>query len=281
MLSEADPMPQRSNTMKAAVGSIRHKISAPVQLVYTTNMLSYNAPDIHPRTASSTGSSHRSDDDSDGARTAASTPPTSPDTESSPSLSPEPNHLSCYFMVPEQTAATSPAPQSEAPMIPQRAISHNKKSYDSLVRQRSNSRMSEQSHRSLASKASFSFSRSSSSSTSTSATSVGSTSPHHKAKAPGPSTTAPPSASSPLSQLSHRKEFSQAQHPFGPELAQVTEIAEEYGVKEQLNEVSAEEEELAAKGLSKFSADDYLNEIHGLFSSFFGETKPMATAMWI
>lgn len=276
-------MPQRSNTTKSAVGSIRHKISAPVELVYTTNMLSYNAPDIHPRTASSTGSSHRSDDDSDGARTAASTPPTSPDTESSPSLSPEPNHLSCYFMVPGQTVATSPAPQNEAPVIPQRAISHSKKSYDSLVRQRSNSRMSEQSHRSLASKASFSFSRSSSSSTSTSATSLGSTSPHHKAKASGSSTTAPPSsvAPSPLSQSSHRKEFSQAQHPFGPELAQVTEIAEEYGVKEQLNEVSAEEQELAAKGLSKFSADDYLNEIHGLFSSFFGETKPMATAMWI
>jgi hypothetical protein len=84
-----------------------------------------------------------------------------------------------------------------------------------------------------------------------------------------------------MPQVSHRKEFSQAQHPFGPELAQVTEIAEEYGIKEQLNEVAAEEQELAAKGLSKFSANDYLNEIHGLFTNFFLDTKPMATAMWI
>jgi len=84
-----------------------------------------------------------------------------------------------------------------------------------------------------------------------------------------------------MPQISHRKDFSQAQHPFGPELAQVTEIAEEYGIKEQLNETGAEEQELAAKGLSKFSADDYLNEIHGLFTNFFGEAKPMTAAMWI
>jgi len=84
-----------------------------------------------------------------------------------------------------------------------------------------------------------------------------------------------------MPQVSHRKEFSQVQHPFGPELAQVTEIAEEYGIKEQLNEVAADEQELAAKGLSKFSANDYLSEIQGLFASFFPEPKPMATAMWI
>ncbi|KAK0633388.1 hypothetical protein B0T14DRAFT_66161 [Immersiella caudata] len=283
-LSEADVRPHRSNTTKVA-GSIRHKISAPVELIYTTNMLSYNAPDIL-RTASSTSSSHRSDDDSDHSpHTAASTPPTSPDTES-PSLSPEPNHLSCYFTVPGQPAATSPAPKTEAPVIPLRAPSHSKKSYDSLVRQRSSSRMSEQSQRSLQSKASFSFSRSSSSSTSTTATSVASTPPQNKMKAPiqsaiissQPTTTTPPPT---MPQVNHRKEFSQAQHPFGPELAQVTEIAEEYGIKEQLNEVAVEEQELAAKGLSKFSANDYLSEIHGLFTSFFPETKPMATAMWI
>ncbi|KAK0656073.1 hypothetical protein B0T16DRAFT_384840 [Cercophora newfieldiana] len=278
-LSESDVLPHRSNTTKAT-GSIRHKISAPVELIYTTNMIAYNAPDI-PRTASSTSSSHRSDDDSD-ARTAASTPPTSPDTES-PSLSPEPNHLSCYFTVPGQAAAAaSPAPQSEPPVIPLRAASHSKKSYDSLVRQRSSSRMSEQSQRTLASKASFSFSRSSSSSTSTSISSVP---PQNKTKAPIVSAASPSQhiaiSGPPSTQVSHRKEFSQAQHPFGPELAQVTEIAEEYGVKEQLNEASAEEQVLAAKGLAKFSADDYLNEIQGIFTNFFGETKPMATAMWI
>src|SRR4051812_48217783 len=133
-LAEADVLPHRSNTTKASVGSIRHKISAPVELLYTSNMLSYNAPDIHPQTAGSTGSSHRSDDESDSSPTAGSTPPTSPDT---PSRSPEPNHLSCYFTVPGQTAATEAAPQSQAPVVPQRAASHSKrsmKSYESLVR---------------------------------------------------------------------------------------------------------------------------------------------------
>lgn len=72
-----------------------------------------------------------------------------------------------------------------------------------------------------------------------------------------------------------------AQHPFGNELAQVSEIAEEYGVKEQLNDIETEEQELAAKGLQKFSAEDYLGEIQGLFANLFGESKAMATAMWI
>jgi len=288
-LADADTAPYRSNTTKSAVGSIRHKISAPVELIYTTNMLSYNAPDIQPQTASSTGSSHRSDDDlSDSAPTTASTPPTSPDVESPKSrLSPEPNHLSCYFTVPGQTATL--APKAEAPVIPQRATSHSKKSYDSLVRQRSSSRMSEQSQRSVSTKRSFTFSRSSSSSTSTTATSMSSTPPEHKAKASSVSITTPsqsattsaPTPASSLSQLSHRKDFSQTQHPFGKELAQVSEIAEEYGVKEQLNEFDAEEKELVSKGLHKFSADDYMSEIQGLITNIFGDARPMPASMWI
>ncbi|KAK1757621.1 hypothetical protein QBC47DRAFT_161875 [Echria macrotheca] len=277
---------------KGATGSIRHKISAPMELIHTTNMLSYNAPDIYPKTASSTGSSHKSDDElSDSAPTHVSSPPTSPDIESPKrSLSPEPkqsNHLSQYFTLPEQKSA--PVSRTEAPVVPQRAASHTKKSYDSLVRQhsssqlrqRSSSQLSEQSHRSVSTKASFTFSRSSSASTSTTVTSrSSSTPPSHKAKVSVPTVSSPTQSFS-QPQLNHRKDFSQSQHPFGSELAQVSEIAEEFGLKDQLNDLEAEEQELARKGLCKFSADDYLGEIQGLFSSFFPDSKPMATAMWI
>lgn len=61
----------------------------------------------------------------------------------------------------------------------------------------------------------------------------------------------------------------------------MSEIAEEYGVKEKLNDIDAEEKELAAMGLYKFSADVYLGEIQALFSNFFTEAKPMGSAMWI
>ncbi|KAK3394570.1 hypothetical protein B0H63DRAFT_444712 [Podospora didyma] len=287
--SDMDTTPHRSNTTKGSIGSIRHKISGPVELIHTTNMLSYNAPDIYPKSASSTSSSHRSDDDLfDGTHTATSSPPTSPDVESASKrvLSPEPNHLSCYFTVPAGPES-APVTPVEPPVIPQRATSHTKKSYDALVRQRSNSRISDQSSRTVSTKASFSFSRSSSSSTAASAASTSaSTPPHQKAKLSSTAVNAAALSmltSPPQTQLQyqHRKDFSQSQHPFGPELAQVSEIAEEYGVKEKLNEVAAEEQELLAKGLLKFSAEDYMGEIRGLFTSFFADVRPPRTAQWI
>ncbi|KAK3937123.1 hypothetical protein QBC46DRAFT_18411 [Diplogelasinospora grovesii] len=289
-LADNDKIPQRSNTTKGAVSSLRHKISGPVELIYTTNMLSYNAPDIHPHTASSISSSLRSDDEmSDSAPTTASSPPTSPDIPSSPKrdLSPEPNHLSCYFTPPAR-AITAPVNQPQPPVIPQRAPSHTKKYSETLVRQRSISRMSEQSHRTLSTKASFSFSqgRSSSGSTSTSATSHISTPPQHKTKASTTSINSQPVPvsmnSPPQSHYQHKKDFSHSQHPFGHELAQVSEIAEEYGVKDQLNVVEAEERELVARGLMKYSAEDYASEIQGLFATFFPEEIPVPVAMtWI
>ncbi|KAA8570323.1 hypothetical protein EYC84_002626 [Monilinia fructicola] len=64
-------------------------------------------------------------------------------------------------------------------------------------------------------------------------------------------------------------------HPFGNELAQVTEIAEEYGItKETLAVVDEEEQELLSRGLFKFRAEDYMSEIQGLFMTAFGDVKP-------
>jgi hypothetical protein len=79
----------------------------------------------------------------------------------------------------------------------------------------------------------------------------------------------------------HRKDYSET-HPFGQELAQVTEIAEEYGVKDRLNVLAAEERELAARGLHKFTAEDYLCEIQALFSTIFNnEVNAPSAALWI
>ncbi len=278
----------RSNTVaKAGISALRHKISAPVELIHTTNMLSYNAPDIYPKKESSS-SSAKSDDESDSAQTAASTPPTSPDSPfpEKRSLSPEPNHLSCYFTPPKHALAEQPATATaagmatDAPAIPQRAPSHTKKSYEGLGRHRSASRLSEQSTRSLSTKASFTFSRSSSSSTSTSVTSVSHNSASHMSK---PSTLLPSAITSPAQSstppVSHKNEYSES-HPFGHELTQVSELAEEFGVKEKMSIVDEEEQDLLRKGLCKFSAEDYLGEIQGLFTSFFADVRPIA-AVWI
>lgn len=72
------------------------------------------------------------------------------------------------------------------------------------------------------------------------------------------------------------------QHPFGNELAQVSELAEEYGIsKEKLAVVDEEEQELVSRGLFKFRAEDYMSEIQGLFMSAFGDTRPTMSSMWI
>jgi len=70
-------------------------------------------------------------------------------------------------------------------------------------------------------------------------------------------------------------------HPFGSELAQVSELAEEFSVQEKMYVTDEEEQELVSRGLFKFRAEDYMSEIQGLFLSAFGESRPTMTAMWI
>lgn len=280
-------LPQRSNTVArghAHSGSIRNKISSPMALTHTTNMLAYNAPDLHPKSASSTSSSKSttSDDESESARTSTSSPPTSPDIPSvaDRSISSEPNHLSCYFTVPGQKPPTT---DSEAPAIPKRAPSHIKKaSYDQPTSKQT--RFSNQSSTSTSTHSSFSLSRSAS--ISTTATSLSSVSLSRKRSIPSlPSTPAIPS-SPPATRSSpgYRRaaERSESQHPFGQELAQVTEIAEDYGVKEKLNIVDEEEQELISRGLCSFRPEDYLSDIQVLFSTFFRpEPTQVQEPVWI
>lgn len=277
------------------------KISGPVELTFTTNALSYDAPDIQrePKTATSNSSlSLHSDGDSDHIHTAASSPPTSPDTafsqgrdegfNKSSTSTPEPNHLSCYFTLPgEPSNVGAPA----VPSLPKRAPSHINRQHvplspkssmserlnrkisisERLGRQPSISRLSEQSSRSGSTKASGQFSRASSASTSTTASShsIG------VQQMPKTSSQAPPPVPVAMS-LPQHKEFVETREPFGQELAQVTELAEEYAISaaEKTRRIDTQEEkELADRGLQKFSPEEYIADISSLLSSFFGEAR--------
>lgn len=230
------PMPQRSHTIKHSfsTGTIRNKISAPVELISTTNMLSYNAPDLYPSSSSSVSG------DEDGVPSLTHSSSTSSENSSAGSSpnSPEPNHLSCYFN--SSSGRQSSSSNEDVPMIPQRALSHTKRSHEIISRQRSMSRMSGKKN---------SYSRSS----------------HEMFSQP-------PVEIHTLPEL----------HPFGNELAQVTELAEEYmqtGV--QTGVIDEEEQFLLSRGLFKFDAQDYMNEIQGLFSSTFTPSQPPMRTLWI
>ncbi|KAI1143372.1 hypothetical protein F5Y05DRAFT_150658 [Hypoxylon sp. FL0543] len=272
-------LPQRSNTTKVQSGAIRAKISGPMALTHTTNMLAYNAPDLFPKSESSPTDSSKSDDDSsDSPRTSASSPPTSPDMPSAdPSGSPEPNHLSCYFVAPGNK---TPPAVNEAPIIPKRSPSHTKKaSLDNIANKFS--RLSNQSGKSVSTKGSFSLSRSSS--TSTTATSISSASFSRKPSVTSTSVPAmPPMVTSPPpARPNFRRDYSESQHPFGHELAQVSELAEELGVKEKMQVIDEEEQELMSQGLCRFRPEDYLAEVQGLFTTFFKPEPAELTPVWI
>ncbi|KAI1127906.1 hypothetical protein F5Y10DRAFT_185768 [Nemania abortiva] len=283
-LTDMGFLPQRSNTTtkgNAQPGSIRNKISSPMELTHTTNMLAYNAPDLYPQATSSPTRSSKSDDESSlgSPSTAMSSPPTSPEIPSGEHMSesPEPNHLSCYFTPPTQKPIAN---IREAPSIPQRAPSHTKKaSFDNLANK--HARYSNQSSKTVSTKSGSTMSRSSS--TSTSATSVSSASYSQKVPMSTP-TVAPTLAmpSSPKPRFRRPTDAHEPQHPFGQELAKVSELAEELGVKDKLQDFDDEEGQLMAKGLRKFKAEDYLAEIHELLSSFMvPEPTAPSQPVWI
>ncbi|KAJ5103894.1 hypothetical protein N7532_004423 [Penicillium argentinense] len=143
------PMPYRGEGhVRFNSGSIkRGNISGPVQLLSTTNMLAYNAPDLGSSNSSS-ASSVQSRDDSDFAISphSYSSSITSPDVSPHESSPVEANPS--YF--PKRSATVTSAPRSsatsssstETPLVPKRALSHTKRSHQELARKRSQHRMS-------------------------------------------------------------------------------------------------------------------------------------------
>ncbi|KAI1834071.1 hypothetical protein DTO006G1_7678 [Penicillium roqueforti] len=237
------PMPYRGEgNLRLNSASIkRSNISGPVQLLSTTNMLAHNAPDISPgySAGSSSASSLGSRDDSDN----AFSPQSYASSVSSPDVSPhgsspiDANPLASYF--PKHTASVTSHPRSstsssntDAPMVPKRALSHTKRSHQELAHKRSVSRMSPP----------------------------------------------PLNAARTTPTIRASQEFFQAEpHPFGKELEQVNEVVEDFC---GLNMHDDEERILYAKGLKKFSVEDYLVEVEELYGSIFEDTRGPMTTSW-
>lgn len=261
--------PTRSQSVRNPTVLIdRTKISLPVALVSTTNMLSYNAPDIASmrHASSSTSLSQSSADDSDhsvstrsrasshGSRDTTLTDASSVDL--SP-ISPAPNHLSGFFpsggkqLRKSASAASLQQVKEEivepVPAIPQRALSHSKRAHERLAHKRSlqsvNGRGSMNSRGSMGSVRNSREQRSS------------------------------------LDMF--KGTIEEEAHPFGRELEQLNEIVEEFGGVVRDAETEADLSTMRSKNLAAFCAADYLAEIRPLFSSRFGIPQQAPPMAWI
>lgn len=263
--------PERSQTVKIPSAQIdRNKISLPVALVSTTNMLSYNAPDIATmrHASSSTSLSNSSADDSDhststrsrasshGSRDTTLTDASS--VESSP-ISPAPNHLSGYFppagkQIRKSASTTSLQQVKEevvepVPAVPQRALSHSKRAHERLAHKRSLQNVNH---------------------VRGSVNSRGSISSLHSSREQRSSVD--------MFKATIQEEDS---HPFGRELEQLNEIVEEFGGVVRDAEAEADLAVMRSKNLATFCAADYLSTIQPLFHTRFGMPRQAAPMAWI
>jgi ribosomal protein L32 len=246
----------RSLSVKPSISQIdRAKISLPVALVSTTNMLSYDAPDIETmrHVSSSTASSHSVSTGRSRASTIGSTLTDASSVDSSPT-SPAPNHLSGYFPsagkqvrksasiaslhnVKEETVESTPV----VPAVPQRAVSHSKRAHERLAAKRSISNINAR----------------------------GSTGSQRNSR----------------EQRSSVDMFSatiqEEAHPFGRELAQLNEIAEEFGGAIRDAEAEADMSVMRSRNLAAYCAADYVSDIRPLFNNRFGFPQQAPAMAWI
>jgi hypothetical protein len=258
--------PSRSQSVKTSTTQIdRAKISLPVALVSTTNMLSYNAPDISHsnmrQISSSTVSTHSAAEDSDhsasttrsrasttGSRDTVLTDASSVD--SSPT-SPAANHLSGYFSSGgkqvRKSASTASLHQVKEevaqpiPAIPQRALSHSKRAHERLAAKRS-------------------------------LTNIG-------ARGSNGSLRNSREQRSSIDMFSPT--IAEEVHPFGRELEQLNEIVEEFGGSIRDAEADADLGVMRSRNLARFCAADYLSEIRPLFERRFHMPQQAAPMAWI
>ncbi len=218
----------RTMSMRKAGSIKRSAISSPLELLSTTNVLAYDAPNIY-------GSS----DESDSSLTfSGSSRATTPETSFSESPSPvEPNHLSSYFTSTSTSRGFQGSSVSDSPMIPQRALSHTKQSHQASAIRRSASK-----------------------------TTMPPTAIHNI-----------PTTRSSVDMFSNKPE---PDHPFGAELTKVNELAEEIGARNVLI-LDDEEHFLMQHGLCKFGAEDYMDEIQGLFGGTYNNPFSSFNAVWI
>ena len=223
--------PKRAASMRRAGTIKRSAISAPLELLSTTNVLAFNAPNIY-------GSS---DNESEGSVTFSnSTRATTPDNDSPSPV--EPNHLSSYFSNPNRSGSADVKDLNEcnSPTIPQRMPSHTKKSHQLAARKRSI---------------------------------------QHAVQPPVEIHTAAATttAHNSIEMFTYKPE---ADHPFGAELTKVNELAEEIGARDVLI-LDEEEQYLMSNGLCKFGAEDYVEEIMGLFGCSYNNPFSKDSPVWI
>ncbi|KAI8940204.1 hypothetical protein NX059_003910 [Plenodomus lindquistii] len=261
--------PTRSQSVRTPFQQIdRSKISLPMALVSTTNMLSYNAPDIATmrHVSSSTSLSNSSAEDSDhsvSTRSRASSQ-ASRDTmlteassvESSSPISPKVNHPAGFFpsggkQIKKSASTTSLQQVKEevvepVPEIPSRALSHSKRAHERLAHKRSLQHV------------------------------------------PGRSSINSRSSGSVRSVREQRSSvdifkatIEEEAHPFGKELEQLNEVVEEFGGVVRDAESEADLTVMRSKNLAAFCASDYLSEIQPLFTTRFGLVHQAPPMAWI
>ena len=254
------PMPIiRTGTVKKLDHPVdRSQISLPIELISTTNVLAYEAPDIHPSnpksplSSSSSAGSLRSYGDSDNGRSSASSL-TTPEIsrEGSPTAT-EYNKHSYFNSVSVKPAAVPSVPatpqttnfkENIAPSVPSRAMSHTKKTHQALAHKRS-MRLSNKSDDTI---------------------------PPPPPLSPSKAPKTPTEPARP--QLEHED------HPFEAELAQVKEVAEEFGVTD-VRIWNEEEQWLVENGYCKHGVEDYLNEIQPLFGKLIDDV-PYSPTTWL
>ncbi|KAK7540539.1 uncharacterized protein J3D65DRAFT_549696 [Phyllosticta citribraziliensis] len=245
--------PARAFSVRKPTGSSeRVKISGPVNLISTTNMLSYHAPDILPpgvRQATidtySSNASTRSTDESDHSSTSSRSRQVSTDASSleSAPTSPESHQARGFFDPPPRadrakalhrsasTTSLSLAGAQETipeitPELPQRARSHSKEAHEIMARKRSVR---------SGQPPSVSHSRNGS---------------RHEQR-----------SSMDMFKHGHSSSDVDPSHPFGRELEQLNEVVEELGTT--MRDVALDEDtrHMREKGLARFCAADYLAEI--------------------
>lgn len=253
------------NLKNAGLQIDRAKISMPVALISTTNMLSYNAPDISTlRHASSSTSSTHSAEDSDNSvstRRSRSSSHGSRETLTDASsldmspTSPKHNHLSGYFASANKGVRRSASsgnlqqlkeePGEPVPAIPERALSHSKRAHERLAQKRSLQNIRPRG-----------------------SVGTGSVRSSHR-------------TSIDMFNANATIEEEAVAHPFGRELEQLNEVAEEFGGVVRDVEMEADLAHIRERGLATFCAADYLAEIQPLFSSRFGNPHTPAPLAWI
>lgn len=233
-------------------------ISLPTQLISSSNLLAYEAPDIQSSNMTSENATPSFVDST--SSTSPSSPPSLTDASSAGSSPIEHNHLSCYFPGPtlkraESTRIAVANEEAAIPQLPKRMLSHSRHEHERLARKRS-IRSSNGSANNSPRMSHDGFND-------------GSASPKSDVSA----TTCPRSASPP---------FETASNTFCRELEQLNEVAEEVQLAIRSLEDEQDKKIMRKRGLSNFSADDYVNEIASLLPLFLGDAVASKTSPdWI